>query len=205
MLQGASSSCGLCCAVTISFTASLQWFDSVCTLQETVDGDGLCCDGEVDKCGVCGGSNTSCGTVVEIFAIVNTTGNSDENNVIDNAVSTVELMIAEALKFPNALVSVRDVNEIVVQYEAGEVGGYGAAGLAAAGGYGSQKLQQAAYGDMQGQELSALVDKSMIGGPDSTAPMAAMTVCSANGLWQVFSARLPGIQTFHLVQAQGSW
>lgn len=224
MLQGASSGCFIQYTVANTFTASgmfrckLLWSNSLRTVQDKLDGDGLCCDVEVDHCGVCGGSSTTCGTVVELYAILNMTGKSDEYNVIDNVKFTVEDLIAKYLHYPNVLVSVKDIDEVEMPNETqgdsietqaeapiGSVqaqalsqapGVYGAAGV-----YGTTA---AGYGDIEGAGIAAVADNEVVGGPDGPAPLALMTVCSPHSMRKLIcssaagrvhgctSSRLPG-------------
>ena len=207
MLQGASSGCFVRYTVTNTasgmFRCKLLWSNSLRAVQDKLDGDGLCCDGEVDHCGVCGGSSTTCGTVVEVYAILNMTGKSDEYNVIDNVKLTVEDLIAKYLHYPNVLVSVKDIDEVEMPYatqgdsiETHAPGVYGAAGV-----YGTTA---AGYGDIEGAHIAAVADNEVVGGPDGPAPLALITVCSPHSVRKLIcssaagrvhgctSSRLPG-------------
>jgi hypothetical protein len=166
------------CSYGSLYTVSARGMPTMkCTMQDTatIDGNGLCCDGEVDVCGVCGGDNTSCGTIVELFAIINITGYSDDNNVLEGVKFTAEEIIANSLNYPNVLVSVKDIDEIELPKE--EMGGYGGGspgqyGDATHGQYGG-----GAPGNYGGKlDLYHGIDHNMIGGPDSDAILSAVKV-----------------------------
>lgn len=145
----------------------------MCTLQagSTVDGNGLCCDGEVDQCGVCGGGSTSCGTIVELFAILNMTEHSAKYSVIEHVKFDVEELVAKYLNYPRILVTVKDIDELPDDEHHGPgAGSYG-------GGQGRYGSGVGGYGDMHGQDLSNTVDSSeLIGSQDADAMLAAVKV-----------------------------
>lgn len=163
----------------------------------TVDGYGLCCDTEVDACGVCGGRDTTCGTVLELFAIINTTG--IDSDIMDDLVRIeMEEMIATEMNLPSVLLSVRSISQFDLgtldggdagdgRYGATLTGTYGAA-LTASGRYGEQAVATeiatgGGYGDRLGEDLQRAIDLDITGGPDSDAMLAARQVftCACTG------------------------
>lgn len=139
----------------------------MCTVQgaDKVDGNGLCCEDKVDACGVCGGSNTTCGTIVEVFAIVNMT-----SGAIATARGTIEEMISETLHFPSILLTVTDIDQLEVPSKSTLAGADG------------QEVDQSATAAVDSPVPLEMNHTDIVGAQDSDTMMAALTVRSLSRL-----------------------
>jgi hypothetical protein len=123
----------------------------VFTMQSSdqLDGDGLCCGVQVDACGVCGGSNTTCGSVVELFAIINMTqSRMDVSTMMDVLMVSAEDLVSTELNWPSALVTASDIDDFLLfdddpgsygshlGHYGIDVGGIDVGGIDVGGGYG---------------------------------------------------------------------